>query len=103
FPLLRSYGKYSYAIYIFHWSLSELLFAKVVPLNWLEQQLGSLNGALGARLVVVAIVTYGIAWLSWHVYEKRFLRLKRYFYARPAEAPGRERRGPAETAARASD
>ena len=78
---LRSYGKYSYAIYIFHWSLSGLLFARIAPLDGLEERLGSLNAALWARVLIVAAVSYGLAFLSWHAFEKHFLGFKNRFYS----------------------
>lgn len=79
--VLRSYGKYSYAIYMVHWGLSGLLFSRIAPLETLERQLGSQNAALGARVVIVAVVSYGIAFLSWHLFERHFLKLKSRFYA----------------------
>ena len=81
FRVLRSYGKYSYAIYVFHWGLSGILFARIAPLETLAEQLGSLNAALIARVFIVAIVSYGIAFLSWHLFERHFLKLKSRFYS----------------------
>jgi peptidoglycan/LPS O-acetylase OafA/YrhL len=79
-PVLRSYGKYSYAIYIFHYGLEGLLFARIAPLDTLAERLGSQDAALAVRFLIVAIVSWGIGWLSWNAYEKHFLKLKRYFY-----------------------
>ncbi len=79
-PVLRSFGKYSYAIYIFHWGLSGLLFARIVPLEALTERLGSQDAALTVRVFVVASVSWGIGWLSWNAYEKHFLKLKSRFY-----------------------
>lgn len=78
--VLRSYGKYSYAIYILHWSLSGLVFSRIAPLDTLEVWLGSLNAALVARVVIVALLSYAMAFLSWHVFERHFLKLKSRFY-----------------------
>ncbi len=78
---LRSYGKYSYAIYIFHWALSVLLFERIAPLDTLTEKLGSETTALIVRFVIVAVVSWLIAFASWHGYEKHFLKLKRRFYA----------------------
>ena len=36
-------------------------------------------------VVGVAISTF-IAWLSWHLYERHFLKLKRYFRYHPGRA-----------------
>lgn len=81
--VLRSYGQYSYAIYIFHWGLSPLLFARIAPLETMTEQFGSQTAALAVRVIIVAIVSWGIGWISWHVYEKHFLKLKRFFYSNP--------------------
>lgn len=81
FTPLRSYGKYSYAIYIFHWALSVLLFERIAPLDTLTEKLGSETAALIARFFIVTVVSWMIAFASWHGYEKHFLKLKRYFYS----------------------
>lgn len=78
---LRSYGKYSYAIYIFHWGLSSALFFHILPVDTMTDIFGSETNALAVRVVGVAILSWGIAFVSWHVYEKHFLKLKKYFYA----------------------
>lgn len=80
-PMLRSYGMYSYAIYIFHWGLYGLFFSRILPLDMLTERLGSRNVALVFRVVAVAILSWGIAWVSWHAYEKHFLKLKARFYS----------------------
>jgi peptidoglycan/LPS O-acetylase OafA/YrhL len=80
-PVLRSYGKYSYAIYIFHWGLSGLIFFRIIPLEALTERLGSQDAALAVRAIAVAVLSWGMGFASWHLCEKHFLRLKRYFYA----------------------
>ena len=82
---LRSAGKYSYAMYVFHFPISKLLGTRL---------LGPAASAHSATIAVlyaaaVTVVTYLCAALSYHLYEQRFLRLKRYFVptsARLAEA-----------------
>lgn len=76
---LRSWGKYSYGLYLIHYPL----------LGALNQKLGGRMGTLmwlGSHMpgvVVIALVgvplAYALAWCSYHVYEKPFLSLKRYF------------------------
>ncbi len=73
--VLRSFGKYSYAIYIIQWPLSlkvdEFFRTRIA---W--------GGGLGAALVSIVVGTalsYGLAWLSWNLIEKHFLRLKAQF------------------------
>jgi peptidoglycan/LPS O-acetylase OafA/YrhL len=68
-PILLFFGKYSYAIYIFHYLLKpqfERIFA---------------SGKIGAApfvLLASACATL-LAFASWHLYEKHFLKLKRFF------------------------
>jgi peptidoglycan/LPS O-acetylase OafA/YrhL len=71
---LRSVGKYSYAMYVFHNLISKLLgeprliarFGKGVP-----------PAIALAYAVAVLIVSYLLALISFNVLEKHFLRLKR--------------------------
>ena len=82
---LRSAGKYSYAMYVFHYPISKLLGIRL---------LGPAATAHSATIAVlyaaaVTLVTYLCAWVSYHLYEQHFLRLKRYFaptHPRLAEA-----------------
>jgi len=102
---LRSVGKISYGIYVFH-GLIFVWLLKLIPLNQspaptrFAQQVSGLipllNGSeLGLAYVLdaVAYVTLAtvsslaIAWLSWNFYEKHFLQLKRGFsYTHTAHA-----------------
>jgi peptidoglycan/LPS O-acetylase OafA/YrhL len=72
-PILLFCGKYSYALYVFHWPLIALCM-------WLVLQTG-LSGLLawGAGGVSVLIASIVSARLSWELVEKNALRLKRYF------------------------
>jgi len=80
-PWLRSFGKYSYAIYVFHLPIF-LVYGMAVPraLIALPEQwrfsVWLLSLAIGFGL------TYATAVISWHLVEKRFLRLKRRFAVR---------------------
>ncbi len=77
---LRTLGKYSYALYIFHWPLARLLLLPRV--ERFNDAHPSLNHYFPTYLVE-AIIQIGIvllvAFASWHLYEKHFLKLKRYF------------------------
>ena len=80
---LRALGKYSYGIYVFHYPLLIVVaghygFAEV-PELW-----GSEIPAQLLLTTAVGLVSFGAAWLSWHLYEKHFLKLKRFF---PMPAP----------------
>jgi peptidoglycan/LPS O-acetylase OafA/YrhL len=83
---LRFLGKYSYGIYVFHYSINGFLEE---PLrNFLNLHLHSkgLSVVLGALLV--GGVSVLVAMLSYHLFEVHFLRLKRYFsYDRTTPQP----------------
>ena len=77
--VLRTFGKYSFALYLFHGHMIRL-FAKLgfgphtgitIGGSVLPWQILYLAVSISASLVV--------AYLSWHLYEKHFLRLKAFF------------------------
>jgi peptidoglycan/LPS O-acetylase OafA/YrhL len=79
--VLRFFGKYSYGMYVFQ-SLLIPVMAGVVTATGLAASLGSpLLGQLAYLLIMFAATT-GMALLSWHAYEKHFLKLKSRFEAR---------------------
>jgi peptidoglycan/LPS O-acetylase OafA/YrhL len=87
-PLL-AIGKYSYAMYLLHIPLRDEL-RDIVGGKVLPQIFGSQIPVQVALLAVGIVVPYFVAVASWHLFEKHFLALKRYFEYRPAvtaEAP----------------
>lgn len=75
---LRSLGKYSYGFYVLH----------VILFVYLEHPLrvaihNHITTNKGATVLLVGVtcfaMTYAAAYLSYHLYEKRFLQLKRFF------------------------
>ena len=85
FNPLRSLGKYSYGIYVFHPPVIQAvrsLFRNPV----VAQALGEMYGGplLAFRLTLIFGASYALAYLSWHLYEKHFLILKRHFEYDPA-------------------
>ena len=83
---LRTLGKYSYAMYVFHKPLHD----------WIGRPLLAHFGLLNRNSYVVAIgyvlitiiVTLAAAVLSFHLFEKHFLAMKRWFVARVPTVPG---------------
>jgi len=77
-------GKYSYAIYIFHRFFDPYIERFLVPVHpiWLS---------IWLTIILFCFISYGIAWLSWHVFERHFLKLKRFFPHSTREHPMSER------------
>ena len=79
---LRSCGKYSYAIYIFH-----QLISKLVGEPWMVSTFGSHPPAyiIYAYSLTIGLVSFCAAYLSYHLLEKHFLALKYLFPPRVAQ------------------
>jgi len=71
---LRWFGKYSYAVYVFHPPLLLVYGATIAP----HIRCGRVQSAAICFLTVTA-VSAALAWISWIAFESRFLKLKRYF------------------------
>ena len=67
---LRAFGKYSYAIYVFHVLLLPFVLQS-------REKLGLL-----LFILLFAATSFCLGWLSWTLFERYFLRLKRFFPAR---------------------
>lgn len=74
---LRMTGKYSYAIYVFHEPLHNLVGRPIVaslPIDVAHSIFWSI-----VYIVTMTALSFAVAWLSWHILEKPFLDLKRFF------------------------
>ena len=82
FAPLRFFGKYSYALYVFHQPLTAWLPRIGVVAMSVR---GPSGMALPGQLLytgIVGSISVLAAWTSWHVWEKHFIRLKdRFAYA----------------------
>ena len=84
-PLLTNFGKYSYGIYVYHFLFLPLFF-KVATMQKLVELTGiPILGVLLYYLYIVASV-YAVSWLSWMLFERQLLKLKRFFTCEGAPA-----------------
>jgi peptidoglycan/LPS O-acetylase OafA/YrhL len=91
--ILATLGKYSYAMYLFHLPLRALVRDVIYGPN--GGKLGAFatfhGSQIPGQLIYYAIsltITFIAAWLSWNLYEKHFLRLKRWFHSpKPRRVP----------------
>ncbi len=75
--LLRFFGKYSYGLYVFHYTLDAVLTHRLRLILLSHTHSKAVSVVAGA--VIVGGLSVGVAWLSYHLYEVHFLKLKRYF------------------------
>jgi peptidoglycan/LPS O-acetylase OafA/YrhL len=81
-PLLRRFGRYSYGLYLLHTPIASLLEQHHLLLP-ATTRLADL-----ANLTFQIAVVYLAAFLSYHLFERRFLHLKRFFEPQPIPQPG---------------
>jgi peptidoglycan/LPS O-acetylase OafA/YrhL len=88
-------GTYSYGLYVYHHFVSYYLSSNRTEFE-LAQWIGSHGAAVGLQAMLGALASLAVAYLSYELFEKRFLRLKRLFETADEASPQRQ-------AARASD
>jgi peptidoglycan/LPS O-acetylase OafA/YrhL len=81
---MRFLGKYSYGLYVFHHFFS-YYFATHRTEFVLASKLGSHTIAVLAQFAGGMAASIGIAFASYHLFEKRFLSLKRFWTPKPDE------------------
>jgi peptidoglycan/LPS O-acetylase OafA/YrhL len=79
--LIVAFGTYSYGIYVIHGILRPM-FSRVIDWNSLPQTYGLQFVYLAAYWVMAVGISFGLAYMSYHLFEKQFLKLKRYFQYR---------------------
>ena len=74
--VLASVGRYSYGMYVFH------MFFAIFAAAWVKRIADSFGDArmIACALLMVAL-SYGLGFLSYHLYEKHFLQLGRRYFA----------------------
>ena len=75
---MRSFGKYSYGLYVFNQAIA-FFPGNVLFHDRLVLMLGSSLIATVVHAVAGIAVTFVIAWSSWHLLEKHFLKFKGRF------------------------
>jgi peptidoglycan/LPS O-acetylase OafA/YrhL len=73
-------GTYSYGLYVYHHFISYYLTTNRTELE-LTRWLGSHGAAVALQATLGASASLAVAYLSYELFEKRFLRLKRLFQA----------------------
>jgi peptidoglycan/LPS O-acetylase OafA/YrhL len=81
-------GTYSYGLYVYHHFISYYLSTNRTELE-LAHWLGSHGAAVALQATAGASISLAIAYLSYELFEKRFLRLKRLFATAEEPAPQR--------------
>ena len=76
--LLVFLGIYSYGIYLFH-RLLVWPMARFAGVSFFNRLLHFQPAAEVLSVLAAIAATVGLAFLSWHLYEKQFLKLKKYF------------------------
>lgn len=91
---LRSLGKYSYGIYVLHHFLQTPI-KKLFPHRMLTEWTGSYLWAIVLHAAIAIAISFVVAWIVYHAFEKHFLRLKSRFESGPAPAPAAPAPAPA--------
>jgi peptidoglycan/LPS O-acetylase OafA/YrhL len=79
---LGFFGKYSYGLYVIHNLMAPWLLRWLPTAWWIHLFPSLFVGCLTLALVKIAVVI-PVAMISWHCYERWFVKLKRYFEMRP--------------------
>jgi peptidoglycan/LPS O-acetylase OafA/YrhL len=85
-------GTYSYGLYVYHHFISYYLITNRTDLE-LARWLGSHEAAVALQTTLGASASLALAYVSYELFEKRFLRLKRLFETAKEPAPQRAAAG----------
>ena len=98
---LRRFGHYSYAIYVFHKPLHDLVGVPLLA-HWTGQPHTADLGTATLYFLLATAVLYAVGWLSWHLFERHFLALKDRLSAPPPKPTRHGIRGTVTAAQRRS-
>jgi len=87
-PVLRAIGKYSYGIYVYHFLFFEPIKWNLPPLIGRHVHNPLLGNLTFLAIMVPSVLLFSVA--SYHLYESRFLKLKRFF---PVGNPSQDKSG----------
>jgi peptidoglycan/LPS O-acetylase OafA/YrhL len=91
---MRQCGKYSYALYVFHVPVAGVTFPVTMRALARVEPIVGYEGVFLGFVAVSFVVSWILAVLSWNLFEKRILALKRYFsYDSVAGAPAQAASG----------
>ncbi len=90
---LREIGKYSYALYLFHAPLRAPLASLVSP-DLLASSCHSEVVGYTLFVILFGTISFVAAVISWHLFEKHWLKLKRHFDYMPPSLPQKAVVGP---------
>jgi peptidoglycan/LPS O-acetylase OafA/YrhL len=86
---LRSLGRYSYCVYLVHYLVIDAVTRLVLAASPEAKQWLAAWPPLALMLAFAALcllASWAIGWLSWHLFERHFLALKRHFPGIAAKA-----------------
>jgi peptidoglycan/LPS O-acetylase OafA/YrhL len=78
-PLLRTFGKYSYAMYVVHGPANVLVKQFVFDPSAGPLVMGSMTPAVTFYALLSTALTLGVAWVSWHAFERHALAYQHHF------------------------
>lgn len=78
-PPMRLCGKYSYALYVVHVPIANIAFPATSRLAQRFAPATSYDAVFVASMLLSFALSWIVAVLSWHLFEKRILALKRHF------------------------
>ena len=76
---LRALGRYSYALYLIHLHVAVVLLHRLDIVGDMPAVVGSTIPGIVAFFAVASVISLSLAWVSWHLWEKQFLKMKERF------------------------